>query len=94
MSEISTTEVYQRISAVLVSAFETLRDCSEITKIEKNFLVDWDHKLIDKVMKKIIKENPYYHINYQCEINCLTITVYRKGYYQLSQEEAGNVESN
>ena len=85
MSEISSKEVYERVSNILETPFQILKNDYETSKKEVNLAVDWDKDIVDKVMKKIIQENPFYSLEYQWKPFGLYITVYRKGNYQLNQ---------
>ena len=85
MSEISSKEVYERISNILKTPFQILKNDYETPKKEVNLAVDWDKDIVDKAMKKIIQENPFYSLEYQWEPFGLYITVCCKGNYQLNQ---------
>lgn len=87
MSGISFHEIYERISHALETRCKTLIDDYEQLSLDQDLCVDWDSDLVKKAMKRIIKEKPFFHIEYQYELNSLTITICRKGYYELIKKE-------
>ena len=54
MSEISSKEVYERVSNILKTPFQILKNDYETPKKEVNLAVDWDKDIVDEAMKKIL----------------------------------------
>lgn len=44
----------------------------------------YDIETMKKAMSMIKRNFPKYHFEYKCEINCVSITIMRKAYYELN----------
>lgn len=49
-----------------------------------NILLHYDIETMKKAMSMIKRNFPKYHFEYKCEINCVSMTIMRKSYYNLN----------
>lgn len=58
-----------------------------IDKKSVNVLLEYDISTIKKAMSMIKRNFPKYYFEYECQVNCVSITITRKSFYELTNNQ-------
>lgn len=82
---------YPYLKRVVESAISdlSLNEAPHLIINEKsiNVLLDCDIEIMKQAMSIIKRNFPKYHFEYECQLNCVSIAITRKSFYELTHDK-------